>query len=849
LWLQGLGILAEDNLGILALLGPNSVGFNQENGIKKLSDYDPIILYLCALTSQIRGTGRKIAIGIPPHARYLPLLLAATSVLAGTLDKFCKDPEVASADGVLVISPDLVLRSAYCDLMVGHVTLDEAHHGSRMLPDGRRFFLRNYPVSASVESLPQGVCFFLPQLQLPNKVDFQPATVIDDLRYARWVRRAGDQTTWIKEKFPAAGGLALYTTGDVETLEALVKSGFEGFPIDHAAIQSCLEYVPGHLPRYDEGEITNIVLFNAPSSLERNHSVVLIQTGEKEENLFLSIRRIIDSQDRNDSPGLNRARWLLAALSQIPVPLIWYEEASRSLGRSTIRRLIDRLDARNHADTIDAAIMQTLRVQFQQLYALLEHENPRVESLRITILQKHANRSDGEVLLLVRDRVCERAVRNWLTLEAFPREAWLNCIDVKCCPEYADIADHQYPVAIICGAFPRRYRWIPAGALGAQTIFLAYSHEIGAIKGQLQAVYGKYALSNRSKKRNDFMLDILSTLATSTCGQESSITELKLECPEITPLTACRDERSEKTAAASAQELADIMTERSRIKTEEDMHQQSGTDIWEDDIGDEVLDENDDALSHTPHSDDVECITMRVVSRSQGSCRIRLGKNTVAEVVQAQRPTEVVRLLPNEIHPGDVLLIIDEGIRGDLFDRVVDLAEQQPRLRYLASYRRAWRDAIQLLASQFRCSGVIDYSCMLSQLQTAGAPVQTEAALRGWVYEQVIGPEALGSIRAVGVVSGNQMIVKQANDFDKAFHKIRGIRTSIGRLINAAIRQTFTSFGDIGETGMHKLDDRLLLPVNELIETLDFAEVVLVESESVMVAPQAVGMLNKLNEE
>jgi hypothetical protein len=540
---------------------------------------------------------------------------------------------------------------------------------------------------------------------------------------------------------------------------------------------------------------------------------------------------------------------LLAALSQIPVPIIWYEEAARSLGRSTIRRLIDRLDARNHADTIDPAIMQTLRVQFQQIYTLLERENPRVESLRVTILQNHGNRNEGEILLLVRDRVCELAVRNWLALEAFPKETWLNCIDIKCCPQYADIADHQYSVAIVCGAFPRRYRWIPAGALGIQTTFLAYAHEVGAIKGQLLAVYGKYALSNRSKKRNDFILDVLSALEARTCEKESSIAELQLDCPEIALLTTDHDERSEKMVAGSAQELADIMEERSRIKTEEDIHQQLSTDLWEDDIGDEVLDESDDALNRTPHLDDVECITMRVVSRSQGSCHIWLGKNTAVEVVQSQRPTEVVRLLPNEIHPGDVLLIIDEGIRGDLFDRVVDLAEQQPHLRYLASFRRAWRDTIQLLASQFRSGEAIDYSRMLLNLQTAGAPVQTEAALRGWVCEQVIGPEALGSIRAVGIVSGNQMIVKQANDFDNAFRRIRGIRTSIGRLINVVIRQTFTSFGGISEVGMHNLDEKLLLPINELIETLDFAEVVSVESESVMKAPQTVGMLNKLNEE
>ena len=123
--------------------------------------------------------------------------------------------------------------------------------------------------------------------------------------------------------------------------------------------------------------------------------------------------------------------------------------------------------------------------------------------------------------------------------------------------------------------------------------------------------------------------------------------------------------------------------------------------------------------------------------------------------------------------------------------------------------------------------------------------MQTELALRGWVHDQVIGPEAVASIKAVGIVSGKDTISHQAKDFDKAFRRIRGIRTSIGRLLNVAIRQSFTSFGSSSDASTQSLDDRLRLPVNELIETLDFAEIGAVGSVTTMIAPQMVGRLYK----
>src|SRR5207249_2126478 len=127
-------------------------------------------------------------------------------VLADTLSR------VDRSHGVLVISPNLDLRSRYVDLYVKDVPLDEAHPGSRLKPAGDRVLLRKYACPTDNA----GVCFFLPQLSLPERIHFQPSVYLLDLRYAQWVRRVSDLAIWVSRIQERSGILALYTIGDTD---------------------------------------------------------------------------------------------------------------------------------------------------------------------------------------------------------------------------------------------------------------------------------------------------------------------------------------------------------------------------------------------------------------------------------------------------------------------------------------------------------------------------------------------------------------------------------------------------------------------------------------------------------
>jgi hypothetical protein len=265
---------------------------------------------------------------------------------------------------------------------------------------------------------------------------------------------------------------------------------------------------------------------------------------------------------------------------------------------------------------------------------------------------------------------------------------------------------------------------------------------------------------------------------------------------------------------------------------------------WQEDLGDdEPDDESIDGLQ--PHIDDVAAVRIEANSRALGVGEIFLASEDLVECMRPSRPGDILRLTPDALRPGDILLRMDEAGRTGIFERIVELAEGQPQMEYLAAFRRSWRDAIERLARRFRVGDRVDYSAMLAALRQAGAGIASELSLRFWVKDQVIGPEKVASIRAVGAVTGSDVLVRTAKEFDHAFRKIRSIHQGVGRRLNGAIRRSFAHFADqTADLPPTKLDDRLGVPLEELLETIDLAEVINVEEASTMIAPGFIGRFN-----
>ena len=90
-------------------------------------------------------------------------------------------------------------------------------------------------------------------------------------------------------------------------------------------------------------------------------------------------------------------------------------------------------------------------------------------------------------------------------------------------------------------------------------------------------------------------------------------------------------------------------------------------------------------------------------------------------------------LSPREMRQGDTLLLTDSAERTNIFEQVLAMLESDPDMKPLASIRRSWQNVILSLRDQYSDAGVVQIPKLLTDLRTDGAPIESEATIRGWI--------------------------------------------------------------------------------------------------------------------
>jgi hypothetical protein len=685
-----------------------------------------------------------------------------------------------------------------------------------MRPTGEQVMLQ-----AKVKPTDEGVCFFLPGLTLPDRVKVWPDLILLDLRFGKWVRRTADLTKWANKHWKSAGIVGLYTVGDRDTLSALTAAGFADLPLDHRAISTCIDESSCATGR-GPGHVVDWQLDSAAQFLDRSHEVH--QIGDNKLNdQFLQVVGLLEQHAQKQSPDLNRARWLLATLTQLPVPVTWYDGVAANRGRSTLSRLIDGLGARSRVEDGLGAVCQSLKLLLLDLLASLLKDNPRAAALKDLLPKLNVNSSSETVQVFVRDRICAQALDSWLAVEAFPGAEWLPSLQIQACAAYYQVPGRTLAASIVNGAFPHRYRWLAGAALGGMVHFLAYPHEIDIIERQLQSVYAAPACDDRRRKRESAIALALSYRTAVDNRSESARPELKLKRPQSPTVKPKRGDavafRGGLAELGYVWETAQKVAEREKKADEEP--------AWLNETPEETQEAIDLSAGEDSSTYSKACVLLHLHSHTEGPGTILIPAEAVVDCMRLSVDEELLRVSARDIKVGDVMLLLGENKRAGLFEIIVDLAECQPAMQYLAAFRRQWRVAVQVMAAKFFSNSAVDYGRLLQTLRSEGATVRSEEAVRLWVRDQIIGPETVESIRAVGLVARNQAVSGQAREFQRAFKKIRGIRRGIGHRLSAVIRSSFKHLAagaDIRKSDA--LEDRLGIPLDELLETIDVAEVV-----------------------
>lgn len=686
------------------------------------------------------------------------------------------------------------------------------------------------PLSSRVDEKGlEGVCFFLPNLILPERLGFQPQAIVLDLRLGRWTKRLEQLIPWaIKTRAPV---VALYTLGDPDAETALVNQKFDLFALDHPSLS-----VFNNPTRANADGTGDWRLTSASAFLQRRHRIIEIQNGDEIQAPLIACSQLLEKAAKADPVDLARVRWVIATLNQLAAPIAWFENAARSLGRSTLRRLISQIGYRSARDFEVGPILQTIRMQLETAYQTLEEEHPRARQLKAAIAKAAGDIGGDEVCCLVRDRVHAKAIKAWYELEVFGAADPALKVQLHGVSEH-HTARRKCGAVIVNGALPRRYRWILGDALAPDVMFVAFQHEIDAIAAQLNQFYD----STLSTRRAEGRVRTIRRFWSGNVGPSSldpAPSPLHLDRPAI------RVKKPKKTTLASGKSFADLaaLVRTVEKKTVEAADLSATSQLVEADEEPAEMDATGDS------TDGVLSLRVDVESQARGTGCFYFPCNSFVECVKPSEPERLLKVAPRELAIGDVLPQVDEHGRTSVFESLIGLLDEQPTMRPVMAARRQWQIAIERLIAQRRLNGnllgdlapSLDYSKLLQDLQAVGATIHTEQAVRSWVTGQTIGPDSVGSIRAVGKVAGVEAVSKNAADLDRAFRKIRGVHQSVGRRLAGALRRSFKRFGTSGGSStLEDLDEHLRLPLTELIESVDFVEVLGVSPEPVLVSSGA----------
>lgn len=829
-WAGTMRSIVGQDLGALALLGPSGV---RVRGHADRLVPDALTLSITSLASSKIGSGARVAIGVPPGGRHLPLIIAANAVLGDALQRAAPRgmrPPVKGTSGVLIVSADLDVRSRYCDLYVKNEPLDSVYPGSRLRRTGDQVRLR----SGAATFADSGVCFLLPGEMLPLTC-LKPGLVILDLRYARHVRRVRNYCTWASHLCPRTEVLVLYTLGDRDTASALDELKFTNVSLDHVAVAEVADVYRN--PAGNAGAL-RLSLLPSKEFLARGHEIVAIED-DATEDLLRAARQIISGEKDADDPMLNRGRWILATLAQMPVPISWYEKTARELGRSTLKRLTDRLTIAYAPGR--GATMQSLKMQFEAIWQHLADQGRNGRAQRLLDLLPNIVGGVDELLVLVRDRVMQRALQSWLDIEVFPGEPWMAKIDIQACRDYETVADTRYDAVLINGALPRRYRWIAGAALGKQVKFLVYPSEVDAVSYQLEEFYAERQIRARAAQREQGLCGNLQA-----SNMVLKIPELQLIRPPLRRVETSPARDKPKVVIGNLRDLSSAIDAAKQLAKKAEVQAQEAEKRrsigWDETVDDETPEDAIQADADQPHEDDVQAIQVRVNSRLHGDALLWLATNQSVEVVPRSEPDQLALLLPGEFEIGDVVVLLESEARGALFDRVVALAEDQPDLHHLRAFRRKWQEAMRVIAQKYGLPQR-PFGRALADLRDAGSPITTELSVKNWVLGHVMGPDDVLSIKAVGAVTGIHSLLEHAAEFDRAFRTIRKIHQALGKCLSVAIRHSAKALvEDETASEFENLSDYIALPLNELLETVDLAEITSIGSER-RVAAYRIGKL------
>ncbi len=210
-------------------------------------------------------------------------------------------------------------------------------------------------------------------------------------------------------------------------------------------------------------------------------------------------------------------------------------------------------------------------------------------------------------------------------------------------------------------------------------------------------------------------------------------------------------------------------------------------------------------------------------------------------VVTSQQRKNLQERSVRSLRPKDIVLFINGQERQSLYDLILSRVHDHPTFALHISLIEHWQEELISCYKKSR----IPLSEILTQMQAKGSILQTETAIRFWLWGQVMCPNDSKDLQRIAEILQMPFVQQYYPQIDKAARRLRGIHISLARKLNTWLEQeVFTgskqSFNDI-------VDNELGLEFKDFQDALMVLTVDSLHEESGLFLTSDLGRIKPLN--
>lgn len=193
------------------------------------------------------------------------------------------------------------------------------------------------------------------------------------------------------------------------------------------------------------------------------------------------------------------------------------------------------------------------------------------------------------------------------------------------------------------------------------------------------------------------------------------------------------------------------------------------------------------------------------------------------------------------LRPGDAVLFINGQHRQNLYDLIISRIHDHPTFALYISLIERWQDELVTRFKQARMS----VSDLLRQMQAKGSRLQTETAIRFWLWGQVMCPGDAKDLQRIADILDMPFVKQYHRQIDRSARRLRGIHRSLARRLNAWLEQEALTSNTQSFNAV--VDDELGLEFKDFREALMILTVETITEEEGLFLVSDMGQLKTIH--